>query len=119
MSFTSVLDYVAGLPLVFEGANLDHSLELAEAFEAAGDPRSAAVMRTIHRDEIEHVRFGVEWLRKLKPEGMSDWEAFEQHLHWPLRPIKARGDTFQKEARLAAGLDEQFIQHLLAAEDET
>jgi hypothetical protein len=45
----------------------------------------------------------------LKPEGQSDWETFEAHLHWPLRASKARGDVFQHEARRAAGLSEEFI----------
>src|SRR5690606_23000375 len=112
MSFTSVMDYLAGLPLVFEGANLDHSLQLAEAFRAVGDEKSAAVMKTIHRDEIEHVRFGIEWLRHLKPQNLSDWEAFQSHLHWPLKPEKARGEVFQREARRQAGLDDEFIRHL-------
>ncbi|MEZ6056484.1 MAG: ferritin-like domain-containing protein [Planctomycetaceae bacterium] len=109
MSFECPLDYLAGLPLVFEGANLDHTCEFADAFSAAGDERSAALMRVIHRDEIEHVRFGIDWLRKLKPPGASDWETFVSHLHWPLRPIKARGDLFQRSARVKAGLDENFI----------
>ncbi|MCA9090305.1 MAG: ferritin-like domain-containing protein [Planctomycetaceae bacterium] len=116
MSFSSVLDYIAGLPLVFEGCNLDHTLELAEAFHVAGDERSAALMRVIHRDEIEHVAFGMEWLRQLKPAQLSEWEAFEQHLHWPLRPAKARGDEFQVEARLAAGMTPEFIERLRTSE---
>ncbi|QDT56343.1 hypothetical protein Pan44_43960 [Caulifigura coniformis] len=118
MSVTSVLDYCACLPLVFEGRNLDHSLELAEQFAAAGDERSAALMRTIHRDEIQHVAFGLEWLRRLKPAEMSDWEAFETHLHWPLRAEKASGDVFQREAREAAGMSTEFIAGLLASRDE-
>ena len=112
MSFESVLEYLAGLPLVFEGANLDHSLEFAEAFDKAGDTRSAALMRVIHRDEIEHVRFGLDWLRRLKPENLSDFEAFEKSLHWPLRASKARGTIFQRDARLKAGLDEEFVSRL-------
>ena len=108
-SFSSVLDYLAGLPLTFENRNLDHTLEFESAFAAAGDGRSAAVMRTIHRDEIEHVRFGIDWLRRLKPAGESDWETFRRHLHWPLRPSKARGDLFHAEPRLAAGLSLEFI----------
>jgi uncharacterized ferritin-like protein (DUF455 family) len=48
LEFMSVLDYLAGLPLVFEGANLDHSLEFAAAFIAVGDEKSAALMRVIH-----------------------------------------------------------------------
>lgn len=117
MSFQSPLDYLAGLPLVFEGRNLDHTLELADAFSAAGDERSATLMRAIHQDEIEHVRFGIEWLRRLKPTQLSDWEAFESHLHWPLRPSKARGEVFQREARREAGLSEEFIERLQSAED--
>lgn len=115
MSFRSVLDYLAGLPLVFEGRNLDHTLEFADEFAAVGDERSAALMRTVHRDEIRHVQFGIDWLRKLKPAGMSDWEVFEQHLHWPLRAEKACGDVFQSAARREAGLDDDFIDRLRQA----
>lgn len=112
MAFGNVLDYLAGLPLVFEGRNLDHSLELETAFLAAGDERSAALMRRIHEDEIEHVRFGIEWFRRLKPDSLSDWDAFEQHLHWPLRPGKARGEVFQRDARLQAGLSPDFVDRI-------
>ena len=112
LDFKSVLDYIATLPLVFEGCNLDHTLEFASYFEAVGDDRSAALMRVIHRDEIEHVAFGMEWLRKLKPAGQSDWDAFCEHLEWPLRPVKAKGDVFQREARLAAGMSAEFVARL-------
>ena len=111
-SFTCPLDYLAGLPLVFEGANLDHTLAFAEAFDRGGDKRGATVLRTIHRDEIRHVRFGIEWLRRMKPPGASDWDTFAGHLHWPLRPSKARGEDFQREARLEAGLDADFVDRL-------
>lgn len=119
LEFRSLLDYIATLPLVFEGCNLDHTLEFASYFEAAGDDRSAALMRVIHRDEIEHVAFGMEWLQKLKPSGQSDWDTFCEHLQWPLRPVKAKGDTFQIEARRQAGLSDEFIENLqLAREDD-
>lgn len=111
-SFESVLDYLAGVPLTFEGRNLDHTCEFAEYFENVNDPRSAAMMRVIHRDEIEHVRFGIEWLRKLKNPGQSDWEAYESHLHWPLRPAKSVGNEFQRGARLEAGLGKDFVDRL-------
>lgn len=112
MEFESALDYVAGLPLVFEGANLDHTIEFAAAFEGANDTRGAALMKVIHRDEIDHVRFGFEWLNRMKPETQSSWEAWQQHLKWPLRPNKARGDQFQRQARLAAGLPAEFIDQI-------
>ncbi len=112
MQFQSPLDYVAGLPLLFEARNLDHTLEFAAEFDRAGDPRSAALMRAIHRDEIEHVRFGLTWLQRFKPPELTDWEAFEAHLHWPLRPVKAKGDRFDRPSREAAGLSTDFIDRL-------
>jgi len=110
--FENLLDYLAGLPLMFEGRNLDHSLEFERDFQQAGDESSAQIMRVIHNDEIEHVAFGLRWLRKLKPADQSDWDAFAEHLHWPLRPSKARGDEFYREPRRAAGMTDEFIDRL-------
>jgi len=110
--FQSVMDYLAGIPLTFEGRNLDHTLEFEEHFAKGGDPHSAAIMKAIHKDEIHHVAFGLQWLRILKPEGQTDWDAYLQHLHWPLRPEKSVGDTFHLEPRLAAGMNAEFIEKL-------
>lgn len=110
--FQSVLDYLAGLPLTFEGRNLDHTLEFDGYFTTANDPKSAAMMLAIHRDEIQHVAFGLEWLRKLKPPELSDWDAYVQHLHFPLRPDKSIGDVFHVGPRLAAGMSEEFVERL-------
>jgi len=112
LSFRSLLDYLCGLPLVFENRNLDHTLDFAERFEAAGDSKGAGILRVIHRDEIRHVRFGMDWLRRLKPAGQTEWETFCEHLHWPLRPAKARGDAFHAAPRLAAGLSPEFVASL-------
>ncbi len=114
--FESLLDYVAGLPLTFEGCNLDHTLEFEGWFRKAGDERSAGVMQAIHRDEIQHVAFGVQWLRRLKAPHQSEWEAYESSLKWPLRPEKARGKSFERVARLAAGMSPEFIDRLEALE---
>ncbi len=112
LEFSCVLDYLAGIPLTFEGANLDHSLEWKTAFDDAGDPKSAACMQVIHDDEIEHVRFGLEWLRQLKTDEQTEWAAFEQHLHWPLRPEKSVGNEFHSAPRIAAGMNPEFLQLL-------
>jgi uncharacterized ferritin-like protein (DUF455 family) len=119
-SYESVLDYLAGLPLTFETRNLDHTIEFENAFLEAGDKRSAAVMRRIHEDEIEHVRFGIEWLHKLKSPEQTDWESYTAHLHWPMRPEKSVGNCMQIEARRRAGLDDAFIERLsqLAPQEE-
>ena len=116
-SFESVLDYLCGLPLVFENRNLDHTVEFERYFLDAGDERSAGIVRAIHRDEIEHVRFGIDWLRRMKPADKSDWETFRDHLKWPLRPEKARGDDFQTDARIAAGLSPEFVEALRTSQD--
>ena len=110
--YSSIMEYAAGLPLVFEGANLDHTFEFEQYFRNVGDRRSAAIMRAIHKDEIRHVEFGLVWLRKLKPVGISDWDAWTSALHWPIRPSKARGQFFQRDARLQAGLTADFIDQL-------
>ena len=117
LEFQSTLEYVAGLPLVFEGANLDHTVEFERYFRDAGDLRSAAIMRAIHKDEIHHVQFGLTWLRRFKPAGQSDWDAWTAALHWPVRPSKARGELFQREARIEAGLTSEFIDRLQASDE--
>jgi uncharacterized ferritin-like protein (DUF455 family) len=106
------LDYVATLPLTLENGNLDHAPRYEELFRAAGDERSAALMRRIFEDEVAHVRFGLTWLRRLKDPAASDWEAFAEHLAWPLRPSKARGPEFRAAGRVAAGFDPDFIARL-------
>lgn len=118
-TFALLLDYIAVLPLVFEARNLDHTLELESAFEHVGDAKSAALMRRIHEDEIEHVSFGLHWLRTLKQPDQSDWEAYCSHLKWPMSPTKAYGDTFQREARLKSGMQAEFIEHLETAQKST
>jgi uncharacterized ferritin-like protein (DUF455 family) len=110
--FRSILEYVVGMPLTFEGRNLDHTLEFEAWFRDARDECSAAVMRAIHRDEIRHVAFGWEWLRALKPASQPDWEAYTAHLRWPLRPEKSRGSRFQRGARLEAGMSPEFVARL-------
>ena len=112
VEYSTVLEYICGLPLVFEGCNLDYTAEFEQYFVNAVDHRSAAIMRTIHRDEIRHVEFGMEWLRRLKPPGMDDFTAWEQNLQWPLRPSKARGKLFLEEPRREAGMTEEFIVRL-------
>ena len=112
MRYSTLLEYICGLPLVFEGGNLDHAAEFERYFADAGDHRSAAVMRAIHHDEIRHVEFGMDWLRQLKPHGMDDFTAWKQNLQWPVRPSTARGSVFLEEPRREAGMTDDFIDRL-------
>ncbi|MEM8929767.1 MAG: DUF455 family protein [Acidobacteriota bacterium] len=112
----SPLHFVSAMSLTFENANLDHTAEYAEAARRAGDEKTAKVIDRIGEDEIEHVRFGWRWLRRLGVADADPWETWNAHLTWPLRPLRARGESFQTERRRAAGLDDAFIEKLRHAE---
>jgi uncharacterized ferritin-like protein (DUF455 family) len=109
------LDFVTGLSLTFEQANLDFARHFSAAFAEAGDHESAGLLERIHRDEIRHVAHGLKWLRRWKQPSESDWDAFCRQLRFPLSPRRARGLGWNVAARRAAGLDAQFIAELAVA----
>ncbi len=115
-AITSPLRFLCAMSLTFENANLDHTKEYGEAARKAGDLKTAAVIDAVHRDEIEHVRFGWTWLQIFKRRDESAWDAFRANLTWPLSPAKARGRTFHRGGREAAGLDAEFIARLEQSE---
>jgi len=114
-SFHSPLDFICAMSLTFENANLDHTVDYAAAARRARDEKTAGVIDQVHRDEVEHVRFGWRWLQLFKGEGESAWQAYERSLTWPLRPARARGRSFDREGRVAAGLDAEFIRRIEAS----
>ena len=109
---TTPLRFVCAMSLTFENANLDHTVDYAEAARRAGDEKTAAVIEQVHADEVEHVRFGWTWLQAFKEEDEAAWDAYRASLAWPLRPAKAKGRTFHRAGREAAGLDPEFIRRL-------
>lgn len=106
------IDYVAGLSLTFEQANLDFARQFSVSFAKVGDADSAALLDKIYRDEIAHVAYGLKWFRRWKNPDESDWEAFCRQLKFPLSPQRAKGFALNVEGRRAAGLDAQFIAEL-------
>lgn len=116
-SFETPLDFICAMSLTFENANLDHTTESAAAARLGKDSKTAVVIDQVHRDEIEHVRFGWTWLQVFKGEEESAWDAYARSLSWPLRPAKARARRFHPEGRRAAGLDEDFIRQLSSTLD--
>ena len=117
-AITTPLRFLCAMSLTFENANLDHTLDYEEAARRSGDAKTAAVIERVHLDEIEHVRFGWTWLQVFKREDETAWDAFRSNLTWPLRPAKARGRTFHRKGREAAGLDPEFIRRLEESELE-
>jgi uncharacterized ferritin-like protein (DUF455 family) len=106
------IDYVAGLSLTFEQANLDFARHFARNFSVVGDVESAALLDRIYRDEIGHVAYGLKWFRRWKNPGASDWEAYCRQLKFPLSPARAKGSSWNPEGRRAAGLEPAFIEQL-------
>ncbi|MBX3732739.1 MAG: DUF455 family protein [Verrucomicrobiae bacterium] len=108
----SPLDFVTGLSLTFEQANLDFCRHFARCFTEAGDRGTAALLDRIYRDEIGHVAHGLKWFRQWKDPAEGDWDAYCARLRFPLSPARARGIGFNAEGRRAAGLDPGFIDRL-------
>jgi uncharacterized ferritin-like protein (DUF455 family) len=106
------IDYVAGLCLTFEQANLDFAGHYGKALGTVGDTSSAKLLEKIYRDEIGHVAYGLKWFRRWKNPGESDWDAFCRTLKFPLSPQRAKGFSLNVVGRKAAGLDENFISQL-------
>ena len=106
------IDYVAGLCLTFEQANLDFAKSFAKSFAAIGDAETGNLLEKIYRDEIGHVAYGLKWFRRWKNPNESDWDAFCRTLKFPLSPQRAKGLTLNFAGRKAAGLDEHFIAEL-------
>lgn len=108
----SPLDFVAGLSLTFEQANLDYCRFFARNFERVGDTATTRLLDQIYRDEIAHVAHGLKWFRRWKNPRFSDWEAFCHQLKFPLSPNRAKGVEFNEQGRRAAGVDDEFIREL-------
>jgi uncharacterized ferritin-like protein (DUF455 family) len=108
----SPMDYVAGLSLTFEQANLDFARQFGKAFTDAGDAVTGKLLDRIYRDEIGHVAHGLKWFRRWKKPEESDWQAFARQLRFPLSPTRAKGSVLNVEGRKAAGLDDEFIEEL-------
>ncbi len=106
------------LSISFEGANLDFSLIYRQTFLFHGDVVSAAIMESIYRDEIQHVKRGLSVLRKSKPSNISEWEYYTTQLASPFTPRRAKAYFFVPETRKLAGFSSDFIENLANYKDE-
>jgi len=109
----SPMHYVSMMSLTFEMANLDFAPMYGKSFAHFGDAQSAALMATILRDEIAHVKFGWRWLKQFNQGNASEWDAWEQALaaSW-LTPKRAKGFLLHEEPRKLAGIPSEWIDKL-------
>ena len=106
------MDFVTGLSLTLEQANLDYARHYAQVYRQLDDSETAAILERIYRDEIGHVKHGLTWFRRWQEAGMSEWEAYRQTLRFPLGPARAKGIGFNRAGRLQAGLSTDYIDEL-------
>ena len=102
--------FLAAMSLTFEQANLDFATYWKSAFSAVDDQESVSILQTVYEDEIRHVRHGVKWFERLQ--GGCDIESHAEMLHFPLSVGRAKGPLYNREARVLAGLSEDYVDAL-------
>lgn len=106
------MEYICHMSLTFEQANLDYALFYQKCFNQIGDTRTANLLKKIYQDEIRHVKYGLKWFHRWKPNNLPDWECYQQHLHFPITPARAKGKEFDFESRVKAGFEKSYIEQL-------
>lgn len=108
----SPLHYVSVMSLTFEMANLDFAPMYGATFAQFGDDDSAHLMKKILEDEINHVSFGMNWLKKLKEAEKSPWQTWIESIPPKMDMRRARGAILIEEHRKLAGIPEEWIVNL-------
>lgn len=107
----TVEQFVAGMSLTLEQANLDFATDYAAAFASVGDDSTSALLERVHREEIVHVARGVQWFARERP-GVPLWDAWIAALPPPLTPRRGRGARLDLDSRRKAGFPEEFVQRV-------
>jgi uncharacterized ferritin-like protein (DUF455 family) len=105
-------EFIVGMGLTFEQANLDHALYYMTAFRKVGDEESATLLEQVYEDEIRHVRHANYWFQQWKNPQKSDFENHRDTISFPLTPARAMGKIFDREGRRHSGLSEVYIEEL-------
>ena len=109
--------FYCAMAMTFESANLDFAQFYEKGFRAVEDFKTAEIMRIVLEDEISHVALGAHWLNYWR--GDKDlWNYYKTHLPGVMTPARAKGIHFDKDIRLRAGLDNEFIRELDDFRDE-
>ncbi len=109
---THPIRYVSVMSLTFEMANLDFAPLYGKSFARVGDIDSASLMQRILEDEINHVSFGLNWLKKMKQPEQDPWEAWVDSLPPLMTPKRATGFAVHAEPRQRAGIPQEWIERL-------
>lgn len=107
------INYVSVMNLTLEQANLDFAPMYRKSFLHHGDTESAALMEQILHDEIAHVSFGWNWLKKLKKPEESEWDAWTRSQGPFLSPKRAKGFVLHPDPRVEAGIPTDWNERLV------
>ncbi len=100
--------FFALVSLTFEAANLDFAKFYENIFKDFEDHESEKIMNIVYEDEISHVAYGRNWLNKWRSD-KSLWEYYNELLPKNITPARAKAMMFDHDARVRAGLDQEFI----------
>jgi len=114
---TTPASFFALMSLTFESANLDFSRLYEKVFRDLGDHQTADLLRIVYEDEVSHVAQGAHWLGQWRGD-KSLWDYYREMLPFPLTPARAKGANYLPETRLAAGLDQDWIDRLGEFKDD-
>ncbi len=107
--------FIAGMSLTLEQANLDFLTHWGAALRSVGDLETVDVLAAVYRDEVRHVRHGAQWLSAWKEPDEDLWTAWTKTLRPPLTPRRARGISFDRAGRERAGLPAEWIDRVRIA----
>lgn len=110
-----VMVRMALVPRVLEARGLDVTPGMIERLQAAGDDATVAILETILREEIGHVRIGSHWFRYCCEQRGLEPEATFRRLLREVMGAPLRG-PFYTEARLQAGFTAEEMEQLLEME---
>lgn len=108
---------MALVPRVLEARGLDVAPGMIEKLEAVGDSRGADILRTILREEVEHVRIGNRWfLYHCEQRGLEPRATFRSFLREHTRGFLT--GPFNDKYRKQAGFTDAELEDLREIEAE-
>jgi uncharacterized ferritin-like protein (DUF455 family) len=111
---TTPLSFVSVMGMGLEAANLEHAATFAARFRDVGDEAGALVQERVALEEIAHVAFGIRWFSRWT--GGCQFDEWVANLPPPLSPWVLRGTPIAAGARRRAGMPDEFVAALAAAE---
>lgn len=101
--------YLATMALTFEAANLDFAFYFEKIFRDMEDHETADILQVVLKDEISHVGFGVQYLKKWRSD-KSLWDYYCDQLPFPVTPARSKGKVFRAPERLKAKMPKDFVE---------